>query len=117
MSKQHCLVFVVIVSMAFLFRFHHLDSVPPGLFMDEAVEGNQALEAARTGRLQLFYSENNGREGLFVWFAAIPLKLFGNQPWALRSVSAVFGVLTVVGLFLLAQQVFGWEIAAISSFL
>lgn len=117
MLKQHYVLAVVVVSVAFLFRFHHLDSIPPGLFMDEAVEGNQALEAATTGRLQLFYSENNGREGLFVWLAAIPMKMFGNRPWALRSVSATFGVLTVVGLYLLAQQVFSAEIAAISSFL
>src|SRR5262245_14397475 len=88
MSKHSILIGVTITLLSTAFRFYRLDCAPPGLFMDEAMEGNQALEAATTGHFQLFYSENNGREGLFVWLAAMPLKIFGNRSWVLRSVSA-----------------------------
>lgn len=108
---------VVILLVAIAFRFYALDSTPPGLFFDEAIEGNQALEAVATGHLEVFYPENYGREGLFVWLATIPLTIFGNYPWALRSVSAVFGVLTVIGLYLLTRSVFDEKIGLISSFL
>src|SRR5438093_10097562 len=111
---QWCLLFFILVLGA-IFRFHHLNVTPPGLFWDEAIEGNQALEAATTGHFRLFYAENNGREPLFVWLAALPLKVFGNRTWALRSMSGIIGVLTVLGVYLLADEVFGPEMAVLSS--
>jgi 4-amino-4-deoxy-L-arabinose transferase-like glycosyltransferase len=109
------LMLVGILFLASAFRFYQLDSIPPGLFFDEAIDGNQALESWRTGHFKVFYPENTGREGLFIWLAAVPLTLFGNEPWALRSVSAVAGMLTVCGLYALANLLFGWRIAILSS--
>lgn len=97
----------VIVVMAAFFRFRLITEIPPGLYPDEAANGNNAVEAANTGTFKIFYPENNGREGLFINIQALSVKLFGPEPWALRIISALFGTLTVLGLYFLAKELFG----------
>ncbi len=97
------LLSAILVIGAF-FRFYDIGSIPPGLYPDEAMNGNNALEALATGDFKIFYPENNGREGLFINIQAASVALFGNEPWALRIVSALFGTLTVLGVFLLARE-------------
>ena len=119
-SKTKILIaLVLILIIAVFFRFWKIDQTPPGLYPDEAMNGNNAVEAIKTGQFKLFYPENNGREGLFINIQAISLMIFGNQPWALRIVSAIFGVLTVLGLFFLARELFPQKpyIALFSAFL
>ncbi len=123
--NKHWPIIVLIIIVAIFFRFQSITSTPPGLYPDEAMNGNNALEAIETGNYKVFYSENNGREGLFINIQAQSIKIFGpstgsgqgNQPWVLRIVSAIFGVLTVLGLYLLTQRLFNWQIAALSSYL
>lgn len=110
-------IVLLILMVATVFRFQHIGSVPPGLYPDEAMNGNNALEALATGDFKVFYPENNGREGLFINLQALSLRAFGNEPWALRIVSAALGVLTVLGTYLLAAKLFNWQIGALSSFL
>ncbi|OGN07385.1 MAG: hypothetical protein A3B86_01390 [Candidatus Yanofskybacteria bacterium RIFCSPHIGHO2_02_FULL_38_22b] len=111
------MIFVLIILIAVFFRFYQLDSSPPGLYPDEAMNGNNALTALETGSFKVFYPENNGREGLFINLQAISVGLFGNNPWSLRIVSAIIGTLTVIGLYLLAKDLFGRHIGELSSFL
>ncbi len=105
MSKR--LVFPTLIFILLLggfFRFYLLQEIPPGLYPDEAMNGNNALEALTTGSFKIFYPENNGREGLFINLQAISLWLFGKEPWALRVVSAVFGTLTILGMYFLTLE-------------
>ena len=110
-------IVLVIIVVAAVFRFQHITSTPPGLYPDEAMNGNNAIQAIETGDYKVFYPENNGREGLFINLQALSLRLFGYHPWALRIVSAIVGVLTILGLYLLTNRLFNWQIAAISSYL
>ncbi len=116
-SRYEPLVFVLILATAIFFRFYQLDQTPPGLYPDEAMNGVNALQANATGEYKIFYPENTGREGLFINIQALSVKIFGNHPWALRGVSAMFGVLTVIGLYFLTRALFQWRIAAFSSFI
>ncbi len=118
-------ILIAILAVAFIFRFQDITSVPPGLYPDEAMNGNNALIALETGDFKIFYPENNGREGLFINIQALFLKVFDSlkgepralaEPWVLRSVSATFGLLTVLGLYLLVRLLFNWQIASIASF-
>ncbi len=98
---------MVVFIVATFFRLYNLQSAPPGLYPDEAMNGNNGLEAIATGEYKLFYPENNGREGLFINIQALLLKFSGiREPWVLRSASAAFGILTVLGLFLLIGQIY-----------
>ena len=114
-NNRWLLVLLVLVIAGF-FRFYRIASIPPGLYPDEAMNGNNALEAIATGNYKVFYPENNGREGLFINIQAQSVKIFGNEPWALRIVSGIFGVLTVLGTYFLASKLFNWQIGLFSSF-
>src|SRR3989344_1914530 len=116
-KRQELLIVLSIIIMAVFFRFYQLDSVPPGLWSDEGANGVDALKAIDSGDYKLFYSNNNGREGLFINLQALSIKLLGSTPYALRVVSAIMGVLTVVGLYMLTRYLFDWRTASIASFL
>lgn len=110
-------IVLLIILVAVVFRLPGLGSIPPGLYFDEAMNGNNAIQTLEAGNFKIFYSENNGREGLFINLQALSLKIFGYEIRALRIVSAIFGILTVLGLYLLANRLFNWQIAAFSSYL
>lgn len=116
-KKQELTIFLIIVGIAAFFRLYQLDQFPPGLYPDEAMNGNNAIQSLETSQYNIFYPENNGREGLFIGLQAISLKIFGIHAWSLRIVSAIIGILTVIGLYLLTRELFEWRLAAISSFL
>ena len=103
-------LFLILIIASFL-RFYNFKNIPPGLYPDEAMNGNNALEALSTHHFKVFYPENNGREGLFINIQAIFLWLFKiTEPWVLRLPSALFGILTVLGIYFLAKELFGYEI-------
>ena len=117
MSRAYQIAIIcVILIVAGFFRFSQLETIPPGLYPDEAMNGNNALQAIATQDYKVFYPENNGREGLFINLQPLSVSWFGNTPWALRVVSALIGVLTVWGLFFLTRALLNWQIAAFSSF-
>ncbi len=110
MHKKAIFLAIIIFLIAIFFRFWMLESVPPGLYPDEAMNGSNALYALKTGQYHAFYPENNGREGLFMNIIAASLWSFGNEPWAIRLISAIFGSLTVLGLFYFGREFFrGYE--------
>lgn len=107
------IILVCILLIATIFRFLNLASTPPGVFQDEAVNTMDALNRAG----QVFYQANNGREGLFMNLIALSFKLLGPSVFSLRLVSALIGVLTVLGVYLFAKQLFKKDfIALLSSF-
>lgn len=95
-----------ILLLAVFFRFWQITDVPPGLYPDEAMNGSNALQALESGNLRAYYTDNNGREGLFINLQAIAIWLFGNEAWALRFVSALFGLLAVLGIYFLTKELF-----------
>lgn len=129
MKKNHS-VFIIagIIALAAFLRLYDLGSAPAGLYPDEAMNGNNMIEAIETGRWSVFYPENNGREGLFLNIQGLFLKGFAAlqggmenflpSPWMLRLPSALFGTLTVLGLyFFLRELTQRKDIAGIGAFL
>ena len=120
MSRKEKWFLIAILAVAFVFRFQDIQSTPPGLYPDEAINGNNALVALETGDYKVFYPDNNGREGLFINIQSQFLKVFGplasGEPWVLRLAPAIFGFLTVLGLYLLVRLLFNWQIASIAGF-
>jgi len=106
------LVGVVLAAAAFL-RLYRLEALPPGLFHDEAVNGLDVVDILR-GQHPLFFTRNNGREPLFIYLQALSVFFFGLSPMALRLVSVVMGVLTVLATFLLAREWFGYRVGLLS---
>lgn len=100
------LLLIGILILGGFLRFYDLSTLPPGLYPDEAMNGTNALEALHTGNFRVFYPENNGREGLFINIQALSVWLFGNEPWTLRVVSAIFGTFTILGVYLVMKKLF-----------
>ena len=114
LSKQNLkhlvpLLLLIVVLLTVFFRLWQINLVPPGLYPDEAMNANNALTSLESQEFQLFYPENNGREGLFVWLIGLSFALFGPSIWALRLVSALIGIFTVVGLYYMTYQLFLWN--------
>jgi len=103
---KHKTIFILAIMLAIsiFFRLWQLDIIPPGLYPDVAINGNDALNTIETGQWKLFYQANNGREGLFMWLIAISFSIFGTSVWAIKIVAATIGILTVFGVYLLTKE-------------
>src|SRR5205814_6917436 len=109
--------FLAVIFLALLagfFRYYKLSTLPLGIYVDEAMNGNDGVHALATGDWRVFYPSSGGVEGLFINLQAISIWLFGATPWALRAVSAFMGVLTVIGLYFLVRDLFGERQALIA---
>lgn len=111
-------VVFAILALALFVRVYQLDSLPAGLYPDEATNGTDALLANETGEYRLLYTNNYGREGLFINLQALAVKYFGNTVVVLKAWSVVFGTLAVLGLYLLARELYTRRLyALIAAFL
>lgn len=124
MTKTTGLLMTILIIASFL-RLYNLIPVnnvglPPGLYPDEAMNGNNALEALENRSWKVFYPENFGREGLFINIQSFFVAIFGHKAWVLRLPSAIFGVLTVLGLYFLTKTLISGKnseaIALLASF-
>jgi hypothetical protein len=116
-TRRALLVFALTLAIALLLRFAALDRIPPGVFSDEALNGNEGIRAQRTGDYRIFYPANNGREGLWINLIGFSESVFGMNQFGLRFGSAVVGSLTVLAVFLLARELFSLRAALFSAWL
>jgi 4-amino-4-deoxy-L-arabinose transferase-like glycosyltransferase len=117
--KRRSLLLFGVLAITSFFRFYHLAATPPGLYIDEAMDGVNAQNVAQTGQFKVYYPEDNGREGLYVNILALAFRyhlLPDTVPWSLRMPAAVSGVLTVLGVYLLVTELFTDSIALLSAF-
>ncbi len=104
-----------IIILASFLRLYHITQTPPGLYPDEAMDGNNALEVIQTGHFQPFYVEDNGREGLYVNILVFFIKSFGNKPWVVRLPAAIAGIATVLGMYALVAELFESDMGQVTS--
>lgn len=109
MNKQKItfsILLFLVVALGLFLRTYRIDSAPPGIYPDEAVNGEDALRALHIGDWRWFYPANQGREGLFMNMIAVCFKLFGPSILTLKMPAILFGTLTVWGTYLLASELF-----------
>ncbi len=122
---------LAVMLLAAFFRFWRLESLPPGLYHDEAYNGLDALslnqgklfpqfyegwegyaedahsgQLAKETRFPVFFEGNYGREPLHIYLMALSIGLIGATPFAIRAVPAATGVLAVLTTFLAARALF-----------
>jgi hypothetical protein len=103
-------IFALIVLLAGFFRFYQIAEIPGGLFPDEAAYGIDG-RSILNGEIQPFYERGNGREGLFMYFLALGIAVFGYAPWVNHFIAASFGLAAVIAAYFLAKQMFGHKVA------
>src|SRR3989344_6559796 len=106
MKNKSLLFLIIILVIASFFRLWQLNEIPPGLYPDVAIYANDALDSLKTKDFKVFYPENNGREGLYMWILALSFSLFGVSIWSIKIVTATIGILTVFGLYLFTKELF-----------
>ncbi|MCB0115831.1 MAG: hypothetical protein KDD84_17140, partial [Caldilineaceae bacterium] len=101
-------VALLLTLLALCIRLYQIDSVPAGLFYDEAVEGLDAyaLSGLPFWRWPIFFTAINGREPLYVYLVHAAQTIWGPTIVAVRVVSATAGALMTPALIWLA-----WELA------
>ena len=75
-SGAEVIALTAIVAVALALRLWRLGAVPPGLHVDEAHNGVDALAILRGAR-PLYLAGNNGREALLSYMQAVTVGLWG----------------------------------------
>lgn len=116
MRLRTSLLLALVILAGAALRLTLIGDLPPGLYPDEATNGTDALRAIESGNWQWFYESNNGREGLFINVQALSIMAAGVQePWVLRIVSAIVGILTIPGMYLLGRTLWSKRVGLISA--
>ena len=109
-KRGKVIIFLLIVAAAIFFPTYKISEFPPGLYPDEAVYANDALQAWETKDFKVFYPNNNGREGLYINILAVVFGLFGASLVTVKIITILSGVIGVIALYLLAKELFNWQI-------
>lgn len=105
-NKIHLILLTLIIILAAILRIYNIDSAPAGIYPDEANNGTNAYDAQLNNDYQLFYPDNNGREGLYINLIAFSFKFFGVNMLTLKLASILMGILTVLGVYFLSKELF-----------
>ena len=104
---------IIVLLIAGTLRLWNLGSTPPGLTPDEASLGYNAYSILKTGRDEfgtklpiIFKSFGDFKPGLYVYLDIPFIALFGLSEFATRLPSAIFGILSVFLIYLLARKLF-----------
>jgi 4-amino-4-deoxy-L-arabinose transferase-like glycosyltransferase len=119
MRLPRYLPLIFILLLAFAVRFIGLSSLPAGLHWDEQDTGYQAYSLLKTGRdyfgnpLPLFlHSIADYRTPVFIYANVVPISIFGLTSFSVRISSVIFGVLSVILIYVLARRVIHYQPAS-----
>jgi len=113
--------FLIVIFLAFLFRFIGLSSLPPALNRDEAGIGWNAYSLLKTGRDEHnvpwplnFKSIGDYKMPLYIYASILPIKIFGLNEFSIRFWSAVAGVVSVIAVFYLTKNIYAALLMALN---
>lgn len=123
-NKEYIFLFFILCIAAVL-RFWQLGAVPSGFDADEAAFGYNTYSIIKTGKDEygtvlpiILKSFGEYKPALYAYLSIPSVIIFGLTPFAVRFVSAFFGVLTVLVLYFLTLKLFDKKrIALITSLL
>ena len=86
-------------------RVWRLNTIPPGLWWDEATQGLDAAELL-TGHFRVFYPSALGKEPLYIYLTAPFVAAWPGSPFAVRFAGALLSVLMVPTLYATGRALF-----------
>lgn len=109
--KKHFIILIAIILVASFLRLYKLDQVAPSLFGDELDVGYHAYSILKTGK---DYSGNSWplhfqslaeyRTPLYLYSVVPTVAIFGISAWGVRLPAAIFGILSIWAIYLLAKR-------------
>ena len=104
---------VIIFLLAFVLRFWQLGANPASLDWDEASLGYNAYSLLKTGKDEYgtswplaIRSFSDFKPPLYTYLTMVPVDLFGLNEFSTRFISALFGFLSIVAVYLLIKELF-----------
>lgn len=111
--KKTYLILLLIIILASCLRFFNILKVPPSLYWDEAAIGYNAYSILKTGKDEwgipfpvLFKSFGDYKAPLYIYIVSLSEIVLGPTKLAVRTPSAVAGIISVLGIFLLTTELF-----------
>ncbi len=107
------ILLILIVFLAFIMRFWHIESIPPGINRDEAAIGYTAYSILKTGKDEYgvklpisIKSFGDWKLPLYIYLDIIPVQWGNLSELSVRFPSVLFGTLTIIFVYLLSRQLF-----------
>jgi len=116
-GRKELILLAIICAMGAFLRFYQLQSIPFGLFFDEATNGLDAVRVIQQQVYPVYFEANYGRGALFIYLLALSFKLLGVSVLAMRLVTAALGVLTILAFYFLFRQLFGLGLGLVGAYL
>lgn len=112
LKKNWLLLLIVLVAAGL--RFYKLGSIPPGLYPDEAANGQDVIRILENHDFKAIYDTNGPREALFIYLQALAVWLgktfniaaLNFTTLSLRIAPAFIGTLTVWAIYLFGKEMF-----------
>lgn len=115
--KKLSLLLLILVIATFL-RVYSLDKIPASLFGDEVDVGYQAYSLLKTGQdlygnswPTLIHSLSEYRVPLFIYSTVPFVSIFGLNEWGVRLPAVFWGILGVLGIYMLTRKIFNDKVA------
>lgn len=103
LGKLTVVFMIGLLMVAFWLRIDQLESLPPGLSTDEAINVVDGFTIAHTGKLP-FFEDVYRPEHAYRFFTVIGVWLLGPSVWAFRLVAAFTGTLSVAAAYWAARE-------------
>jgi len=115
LSRWETVAILVIVTAGILLRFVDLADTPPGVQGDEAAIAIEGQRIRRDGWIGPYSPIAAGTPTGALYAVALAQMWFGDSIHTVRLVSAIFGALTVLALFLVTRRSFGSAAGVVSA--
>jgi 4-amino-4-deoxy-L-arabinose transferase-like glycosyltransferase len=93
--------------VAAIFRLYQFDSLPRGVWYDEAESGLQALRILAPGDYWPIFDGATAGAAHFLYLVAGSFELFGVSVQSIRTVNVFFGLAMVLAGYLVGRELFG----------
>ena len=98
---------LLILAVAALFRLYQFDSLPRGVWYDEAEHGIQALRILESAEFRPIFEGAINGPAHYLYLVAGAFELFGVSVQSIRAVNVLFGLLMVLAGYLVGRELFG----------
>jgi 4-amino-4-deoxy-L-arabinose transferase-like glycosyltransferase len=115
LKRREALVLALILLIALFMRVYHLDSMPAGIYLDEADNGVWGLRFLQAP-YSPFTENRDSNAALHYQLLGLALRIFGIEPMVLRAFDVPVGLAIVLVFYFLARQMFGVPAAQIGTF-
>ena len=106
-----------LTALAAFLRLYQLDSLPSGLWYDEAQWGLDARSVGKEGSFPVYFPANFGHPFLFIYLIAGLFRVLGESALVLRLAASLVGIATVPVAYWFGKELFGWRAGLLAAFL